>query len=299
MEDTPLVVGVDGSVSSLRAVDWAANEATRHGASLRIVHASLWERYEGSDPAIGAEGPPDQALAERVVATAAARARRREPSLSVITHIAAEDPAGTLLHESTFASAVVVGSRGRGELSALLLGSVSLLVAARAACPVVVIRGDEAALNAEHGRILLGVGSRDSGTAAVHFALREASVRHATLRAVSAWRHPGPRLGKHRPPSGGAREPAEQAATSLLARALEEQTPLFPDVRVERVTAEGPAAKVLTSLSFEADLLILGARRQGTPVGLELGTTAHRALHHSACPVVVVPHAVHTTRATG
>ncbi|MEU5330441.1 universal stress protein [Streptomyces parvus] len=41
-----------------------------------------------------------------------------------------------------------MGSRGRGELSALLLGSVSLLVAARAACPVVVIRGDEAALNA-------------------------------------------------------------------------------------------------------------------------------------------------------
>lgn len=92
-------------MSSLRAVDWAANEATRHGTFLRIVHASLWERYEGSDPAIGAEGPPDQALAERVVATAtatAARAHRREPSLSVITHIAAEDPAGTLLHESTF-----------------------------------------------------------------------------------------------------------------------------------------------------------------------------------------------------
>ncbi|MEU9383029.1 universal stress protein, partial [Streptomyces sp. NPDC048279] len=45
--DLPLVVGVDGSESSLRAVDWAADEAALRGAPLRLVYASLWERYEG------------------------------------------------------------------------------------------------------------------------------------------------------------------------------------------------------------------------------------------------------------
>ncbi|MGV9237311.1 universal stress protein, partial [Streptomyces nigra] len=40
----PLVVGVDGSDPSLVAVDWAADEAVRHGLTLRLVHASLWER---------------------------------------------------------------------------------------------------------------------------------------------------------------------------------------------------------------------------------------------------------------
>jgi nucleotide-binding universal stress UspA family protein len=43
----PIVVGVDGSESSLGAIDWAADEAALHGLPLRLVHACLWEPYEG------------------------------------------------------------------------------------------------------------------------------------------------------------------------------------------------------------------------------------------------------------
>lgn len=46
--DLPIVVGVDGSEPSMRAVDWAVDEAALRGASLRLVYASLWERYEGT-----------------------------------------------------------------------------------------------------------------------------------------------------------------------------------------------------------------------------------------------------------
>ncbi|MDQ0757815.1 nucleotide-binding universal stress UspA family protein [Streptomyces canus] len=56
------------------------------------------------------------------------------------------------------AHALVTGSRGRGELTGLLLGSVSLAVAARAHCPLIVVRGDRAGLAGTHERILLGAG---------------------------------------------------------------------------------------------------------------------------------------------
>ncbi|MGW2715951.1 universal stress protein, partial [Streptomyces sp. NPDC001356] len=48
----PLVVGVDGSDSCLLAVDWAVDEAARHGVPLKLVYASLWERYETGLPSV-------------------------------------------------------------------------------------------------------------------------------------------------------------------------------------------------------------------------------------------------------
>lgn len=58
MMELPLVVGVDGSEPSLRAMDWAVDEAARHGLPLRLVHAFLWERYEGIDLRSDLGGPP-------------------------------------------------------------------------------------------------------------------------------------------------------------------------------------------------------------------------------------------------
>lgn len=64
--ELPLVVGVDGSESSLLAVDWAVAEAVRHGVPLRLVHASLWERYEGTMPPFSpGRGRPDRPWASR------------------------------------------------------------------------------------------------------------------------------------------------------------------------------------------------------------------------------------------
>ena len=74
----PLVVGVDGSDGSLRAIDWAVDEAQRRGLSLRLVYASLWERYEGALPTAGRERPSEQVMAENIVGTAAERVRRYE-----------------------------------------------------------------------------------------------------------------------------------------------------------------------------------------------------------------------------
>ncbi|MGA5218408.1 universal stress protein [Streptomyces cinereoruber] len=287
--ESPLVVGVDGSDPALEALDWAVDEAVRHGLPLRVVHASLWERYEGAVPSWTTDRPPGQVLAEHVVATAAERARRRAPGLGVTTAVLAEEPAAGLLAEARTAAAVVVGSRGRGAFAGLLLGSVGLVVAARSPGPVVVVRGDRYALESRHGRVLLGVGEHGADAAAVRFAFREAAVRDAELDAVRAWRRPAHTPAGHPLLTGDGGGPDERHATGLLERLLEPAAREHPGVRLRRSTVEGPAHRVLTERSAAADLLVVGARRRAGPMGLELGRVAHRALHHASCPVAVVP----------
>ncbi|MGY3684438.1 universal stress protein [Streptomyces sp. TE33382] len=287
--DSPLVVGADGSDASLAAVDWAVDEAVRHGLPLRIVHASLWERYEGAVPTGTTVRPSGQVLAENIVATAAGRARLRAPAIEVTTDVLAEDASSALLSAGGGATAVVVGSRGRGELAGLLLGSVGLVVAARSSCPVVVVRGDRHALEARHGRVLLGAGEHDVDSSAVRFAFHEADVRHAELDVVRAWRRPAHEPVDHPLMTGDAGGNFERDASDLLDKALDAMVHEYPQVHLRRSVVEGPARKVLTERSADADLLVVGARRRDGLVGLELGRVAHRALHHASCPVAVVP----------
>ncbi|MFK0128429.1 universal stress protein [Streptomyces nigra] len=277
----PLVVGVDGSDPSLVAVDWAADEAVRHGLTLRLVHASLWERYAGTVPTLGAGRFSERVLAEHLVASAAERAARRAPGLRITTDILPAEAVDGLLHEGANAHALVVGDRGRGELKGLLLGSVSLGVAARARCPVIVVRGDDAGVVGLHERILLGVGDAVTGERAADFAVREAETRDCALDAVRAWRRPAP--------IGEAPDDAERRATALLDDALRAPLAAHPGVRVRRTTVEGPARTVLVDRSAAADLVVLGARRRHGHFGLQLGRVGHTLLHHAQCPVAIVP----------
>ncbi|MEU4268951.1 universal stress protein [Streptomyces sp. NPDC026092] len=287
--EAPLVVGVDGSDASFTALDWAVDEAVRHGFSLRIVHASMWERYEGVVPTWATNRPSGQVLAENIVGTAAERARRRAPDLPLTTEVLAEDAASGLLREGREGSFLVVGSRGRGEFADLLLGSVSLIVAARAHCPVVVVRGDRHALEARHGRVLLGVGDHDVDSPAVRFAFREAAVRDAELDVVRTWRRPAREPIDHPLMRGDEGAYFAERSSELLDKALEAAASEHPQVRLRRTSAEGSAHRVLTERSAAADLLVVGARRRDGLVGMELGRVAHRALHHASCPVAVVP----------
>ncbi|MFE5481014.1 universal stress protein [Streptomyces sp. NPDC056527] len=287
--ETPLVVGVDGSDASLTAADWAVDEAVRHGLPLRIVHASLWERYEGTAPAWTADRPSGQVLAENIVSVAAERAGRRAPDLAVTTAVLAEDASSALLREGREAVALVVGSRGRGELADLLLGSVGLVVASRSHCLVVVVRGDRQALEARHDRVLLGIGDHDVDAPAVRFAFREAAARNAELDVVRTWRRPPPESVDHPLLTGEAGPYFEGRASDLLDKALEAVVRDHPQVRLRRSTVEGPAHKMLVKRSAAADLLVVGARRRNGIVGTGLGKVAHRALHHASCPVAVVP----------
>ncbi|MFJ2263729.1 universal stress protein [Streptomyces sp. NPDC087844] len=283
--ELPLVVGVDGSESSLRAVDWAADEAALRGLPLRLVHASLWEQYES---ATGLGRSSEQMMADAVVEAAAERAHRRAVDVKIATEVVPEEPVPVLLREGRTAFALVLGSRGRGGIAELLLGSVSLAVAARAGCPVIVLRGnhDNRAGSTMRGRVVLGVGEEPENSAAVRFAFEEASERRVPLEAVRAWRSPGYQTTDHPLMTGEPARLHEERAVEILDAALRDAP---EGVELRRHTVEGPARKVLLDASADADLLVVGARRRHGHFGLQIGRVAHAVLHHSGCPVAVVP----------
>ncbi|WP_342593425.1 universal stress protein [Streptomyces inhibens] len=140
---------------------------------------------------------------------------------------------------------MIVGSRGRGAFTGLLLGSVGLAVGARARCPVIVVRGDKAGLEATHERVLLGVGDSTKGSEVVRFAFREAAARGCTLDAVRAWRCLAHETTDHPLLAGDPERYHEERASAVLDEALEETAGEYPTVRVRRATVEGPAHKVL------------------------------------------------------
>jgi nucleotide-binding universal stress UspA family protein len=272
----PLVVGVDGSDASLDAVDWATDEAVRHGLPLRLVYGSLWEHYERIKPSFSPDRATEQVIAENIVASAAERARRRAPDLKVSAEVVGQDATTTLLDEGRKAFAVVTGNRGRGELTDRLLGSTSLTVAARALCPAIVVRGSWPGQDATAHRVVLGVGDTGEASEAAAFAFREAELRGAVLEAVRAWRHPE-----------GATD--EAVADREFDEALRAGAAEHPKVVVERRLVEGPARKALLAQAADADLLVVGARHRHGSFGLQLGAVNHGVLHHAPCPVAVVP----------
>ncbi|GGX74160.1 universal stress protein [Streptomyces hiroshimensis] len=287
--ELPLVVGVDGSDGSLDALDWAVDEAVRLGLPLRVVHSSLWERYEGPASSFGTERPADAIMAEHVIGSAEQRARQRAPELEVHATVVPEDAVEALVKESREAAALVTGSSGRGVIKGLLLGSVSLAVAGRADCPVTVVRGEQRNVRGMSGQVVVGVGEADEAASAVRYALREAKARGCELQAVRTWRCPQPSTDVLAVLDDTARA-YEEAATAVLDEVLSDAQSEYPDVTVRRTVLEGPPHRMLLGPAAEADLLVLGTTRRQGHLGLQLGRVSHTALHHSSCPVAVVPH---------
>ncbi|MFE2102314.1 MULTISPECIES: universal stress protein [unclassified Streptomyces] len=267
----PLVVGVDGSEASLEAVDWAADEAVRHGVPLHVLHAA------------GGDHEPSG-----VISAASARATKGAGPVRLSSEVVHEDAASALVHKGRNAFALVLGSRGLGDLTEMLLGSVSLAVAARADCPVVVVRGTAEHRDAQFGTVVVGVEDEESSGTALQFAFREAHVRRCRLMAVHAWSAPFGAFATSQAPSWpleAHRRPPAQVLDDAL-RSLPEQ---YRDSLVEPILIEAPARQTLLEAASGADLLVVGARPRLMHRGLQLGLINHAVLHHAPCPVAVVP----------
>ncbi|WP_046499625.1 universal stress protein [Streptomyces odonnellii] len=285
----PLVVGVDGSEGSGQAVEWAAAEADRSCLPLRLVYASLWEHYEGIRSEPGTDRPYEEVLAEDLLAAAEERAHRIAADVKVSTAIQPEDPVTALLREALDASFLVLGPHGHGPVAGLLLGSVSLAVAARAPCPVIVARGEEPNLLSALRRVAVGVGDGPGSAAAVRFAFREARWRGCELLAVRAWHLPAHETLPH-PLTGADRARAHRREAGESAdRVMGLVSGKYPEVAARRRLVPGPVHQVLLDESAGADLLVVGAERRHPVVGLPLGRVHHAVLRHSACPVAIVP----------
>jgi nucleotide-binding universal stress UspA family protein len=221
-----------------------------------------------------------------VVAAAKDRARQRNPQVNISTEVVPEDAVTALLNRGRNASALVLGDRGRGELNDLLLGSVSLTVAARAQCPIVVVRKGKETSERTQERIVVGIANAASSSAAVRFAFRLADARHCGLEAVMAREPPRPAVDNL---AGITRPTSPDHHHAQLDEALDESARAHPAVPIRRCVVEGPAREVLLERSATTDLVVVGAEHRRSRVGLQLGRVSHTLLHYAQCPVAVVP----------
>lgn len=134
-----IVVGVDGSESSRDALVWAADEARRSGASLRVVMSWEWPYgFYGPAPL-----PPEYEYhtdSKSILHEAIHKSLGDHPDLQVTAIVEEGRPAPILLKQAIGADLLVVGSRGHGAFSGMLIGSVSSHCVSHASCPVVVVR---------------------------------------------------------------------------------------------------------------------------------------------------------------
>ena len=170
---------------------------------------------------------------------------------------------------------LVLGSRGAGGFSALILGSVSRYVATHAPVPVVVAREETTAAYRE-----IVVGVRDPGQAAapLEFGFQEAALRKARLLALHA-----------RSGSVPGRREASAEENSRLENALAPWREKFPEVEVRWEVMNAHPGRVLAGASARADLVVLGRHGPGEPQAPGVGSVTHAVLSHAHGPVVSVP----------
>jgi nucleotide-binding universal stress UspA family protein len=138
--------------------------------------------------------------------------------------------------------------------------------------------------------IVVGVDGSESAQTALRFALDEARLRGAAVRAVSAWHVPTTAYGgAFVPPADGLLDELEASARQTLERALTDAGD-HADIDVESVVREGAPARVLLEEASDAALLVIGTRGLGGFRGLLLGSVGQQCAQHAPCPVVVVPH---------
>ncbi|MFC5291302.1 universal stress protein [Actinokineospora guangxiensis] len=282
-----VIAAVDGSATALDAARWAAREAAPRGLPLRLLHV-----YPPPPPrlrtAAAVDGRWATAMAEqadRVLAEASAAARAAVPGIDPVLDQRVGVPSRVLIELSERAHALVLGNRGLGGFRGLLAGSLALALAAHAHSPVVVVRGSAP----EQAPVVVGVDHTPAADGVLAFAFDEAAHRRVPLRAVHTWLDIEYFGGAVPLPYLVDWEGIQQEEDTVLAERLARWTEKYPDVPVTRRVARGRAAGALVGDSEGAQLLVVGSHFHNPFAGVTAGATAQAVLHHSSCPVAVVP----------
>lgn len=274
----PIVVGFDGSSDSERALDWAITAARQRKSPLHLI-------------AVLGYGAP-RWLPERVE-----EARRRAveqlsadgemPAATAVSVATPEEDPATyaLLQRVSDAQLVVLGARGHGALSGLMLGSMSQHLSLHAECPVVVVREQH---DVKANRIVLGFDNSPGGQRAAEFGFEAASLSAAPLIVIHGWRYStAGSAGLFVPiaPDIAEEIDAERAA---MRKALSEWRHKYPDVGVTLEAIPVHPTRVLSDASEHAALVVVGSRGRGAFKGMLLGSVSQGLLHHAACTVAIV-----------
>lgn len=292
---SPIVVAVDGSAPAQAALDWASTEAATRNLPLRLVHAFIWPMMRPRVDLGPVAGIPDsglQAAAERVLSEARDRVHSLAPDVDVNVKLDAGTPGAILLAESHDAELIVLGNRGLGGFTGLLVGSVGVQVAAHATCPVVVVRPTSPTPDAQaRTRVVVGVDGSPASEIVLDFAFEAAARRNLGLTVVHASTGsavPYSGLAGDLPsdlPTGGALELQEH---ELLAETLATRFAKYPTVDASTRMVWGRPGPTLVAESAGATMLVVGSHGHSGFRGLLLGSVSQYALHHADCTVAIV-----------
>ncbi|MFF7647576.1 universal stress protein [Streptomyces canus] len=296
-----ITVGLDGSLESRAAAEWAAREAELRRVPVRILH--VWEPVPepmAQAPLLGAE--TQQHWSEKIPHDCAERLRLRHPGIEVIAEHLAGRPSEVLSEAAKTAELLVLGSRGLSGIGGFLVGSVGSAVVAHADCPTVLVRAGEQATD-EHETdpagmpsaatryrpVVLGLDVDHLDASVIDFAFDEAVRRDTGLRVVHGWSLPpyywdGPTTDLQQ---------YDQVAhwhASALGEALNPWRQKSPSLEVVEEFRTGSPADLLIGASRTASLVVVGRRIRRHPFGAHIGPVAHAVLHHATAPVAVVAH---------
>ncbi|MFF5504612.1 universal stress protein [Streptomyces roseolus] len=275
-----LLHGVDPADPSVTALVWAADEAARRRLRLRLVVAVPPVHDRLGYDALGHRSAL-RTRAESALSDVRELVRRLHADLRASSELVDGAPAAVLLARASAADLVVLGSRRLGRAAELLAeSSVVVPLTARAPCPVVVVRAPEHS-EVHPPTLVVGVDGSEQSRAAVAFAVREASLREARLRAVWVWPRP---LLAHEDTGTGLSE-----RRRLLAESVAGWSEHHPDVRVLQDVIRGHPVEQLALAGRESLALVVGRTGRGGHTGMRLGSTLHGLLRHADCPVITVP----------
>jgi nucleotide-binding universal stress UspA family protein len=283
---TSVIVGVDGSPPAIRATEVAGELATRRGLPLQVMHVfsspAMYPPFLPESPAIQVE---PRALARKVLITAAEHVSELYTDLEVDTRLVEGHPAGALVDASRNAEFLVVGHRGLGGFTELLIGSVGVHVTTHAHSPVLVVRGEPGDPDAP---VVVGVDGSMAARAAAEMAFQEARLRGSDLVVALAWpparSWPAAVAAAGLPPQPGEIDPIEVSLGRISDR--------YPEVKVRRELRHGDSpTQVIAELATEvgAGLIVVGSRGVGGFHGLMMGGTCRALVDHAPCPLMVIP----------
>lgn len=295
--DGPIVVGVDGSDHSDRALRWAVREAQLRRATLTLVHAHGHAGISAASAAAVAR------LADRLVDDVVDRHRALLSAVEWDTVIAAA-PAGSaaqaLLDAGRGAQMIVMGTRGLGGFTELLLGSTSHRVLMHASTPVALIRTVDpppGVTAEEHDGlrpIVVGVDHSREAQGALRWALDEASRRDVSVLVVHGLDAPSAAtlqaLGLPVELVAARLADARAAARDEVDEQIHRALPMGAEVKIDRVIDDASAVVALQRYAAADHLLVVGTRGRRGFAELGPGSVSHQCAHHAAGPMVAVPY---------
>lgn len=292
VEVVDVVVAVDGSPASNNAVRWAANTAMKRGVPLRLASSYTMPQFLYAEGMVPPQELFDDLQRETLHKIDEARAIALEvaPDLMIGHAVAEGSPIDMLLEMSRESGMIVMGSRGLGGLSGMVLGSVSGAVVSHASCPVVVVREDNNVTeDNKYGPVVVGIDGSGVSRRAAEMAFAEAQARGAELVAVHTWidsQVQAPGAGFTVPDERW--EAAHREKSELLENYLRDLGASYPDVKVSKLVTRDRPVRALTEAAEGAQLLVTGSHGRGGFKGMLLGSTSRALLQSAPCPMMVV-----------